>query len=220
MKKKHENERRYHKRDYDVLQLCAHCCILPSECPLSHPCTYTHRYIHSHLCPAAPRMAPAGETKGLLRLIGLSRPLANSRCLVKVMEQAYSDNSPDCSSQHPSICGSETSFNKIHTIFPDYWSAFRNLHLQLQMITQNKVLQLHCMFLVLSELLHADMEKSSLLPSSQREGQTEYLGSPCYLSCCTGLLCIVQTENRSAAAITLHSRKIPLWWWKFGSPVL
>lgn len=192
-----------------MLQLCAHCCILHSECPLGHPSTYTHRHIHGHLCPAALRMAPAGETKGPLGLIGLSRPMANSRCLVKVTEQAYNDNSPDYSSQHPSICGSETSFNKIHTIFPDYWSAFRNLHLQLQMITQSKVLQLHCMFLVLSELLHADMEKSSLLPSSQREGQTEYLGSPCYLSCCTGLLCTVHIEKRSAAAITLHSRKSP-----------
>lgn len=77
------------------------------------------------------------------------------------------------------------------------------------MITQSKVLQLHCMFLVLSELLHVDMEKSSLLPSSQREGQTEYLGSPCCLSCCTGLLCAVQIEKRSAAAMTWHSRKSP-----------
>lgn len=34
------------------------------------------------------------------------------------------------------------------------------------------------MFLVLSELLHTDMEKSSLLPSSQREGQTELFGQP------------------------------------------
>lgn len=52
---------------------------------------HTHRYIHSQLCPAAPRMAPAGETKGPLRLIGLSGPMANSRCLVKVLEQGYSE---------------------------------------------------------------------------------------------------------------------------------
>lgn len=56
---------------------------------------HTHTYIPSHLCPAAPRMAPAGKTKGPLRLIGLSRPMARSRCSVKVMEQEYSDNSPD-----------------------------------------------------------------------------------------------------------------------------
>lgn len=63
-------------------------------------------------------MATAGETKGPLMLVGLLGTVANSRCLVKVMGQAYSDNSPDYSSQRPSICGSETSFNTIHTIFP------------------------------------------------------------------------------------------------------
>ena len=54
---------------------------------------------------------------------------------------------------------------------------------------------LHCMFLVLSELLHTDMEKSSLLPSSQRKEQNKYLGSTGCLNCYTGLPRIVQQRR-------------------------
>lgn len=80
--------------------------------------TCTHAYSYS--CSAAPwEVTNTDESEGPPQLIGWFGTAANSRCLVKITGQAYSDNSLQYCSQLPSICGSKTSFNTKHTVFPD-----------------------------------------------------------------------------------------------------
>lgn len=133
-------------------------------------------------------------------------------------KQAYSDNSPDCSSQHPSTCSSQTPFNKIQTIFPDWQSSLVGIDFGV-LSEQGSPATLHvsCTKWAVTHR-YGKIQPAALIPEERTKQVFGHhvLLELLYRSCVHG-----PVENRGLLQpLYCPVGKILLWWWQFGSPAL